>query len=230
MIAPHEVLHVFHQVVGVPLAPGSVIQIHGSNLATSVVTASGTPLPTTLGGTSVLIGGLLAPLFYATPNDVKAQVPFELVAGKEYEVQVAFNGALSAAESIALVAASPGIAATESGAASARHLDSTLVSNSSPARPGESVILYLAGMGAPDEPLATGAEPPADSLLRVSEAPTVSINGHSLETEFAGLAPGAVGLYQLRIRIPSELADGLAKIVVVQSGIVSNTVALPVQR
>jgi uncharacterized protein (TIGR03437 family) len=230
MITPNAVLHIFRPVVGSPLAPGLVIQIYGSNLAVAPQSATGTPLPYTLGGTSVLIGGVPAPLFYVSPGQIDAQVPFELAPGNEYQVRVTVNGALSAAESIALVSVAPGIAATDSGAAIAQHLDFTLVSDSAPLEPGEYVILYLAGMGVTDTPVASGAASPAIPLVDPSDPPIVTLNGNPVDIAFDGLTPGSVGLYQINLQIPSDLADGTATIVVTQSGFASNAVTLPIKR
>ena len=103
-----------------------MIQIYGSNLAAVSNVATGVPLPTSLGATSISIGGLPAPLFYASPGQIDAQVPFELAPGKQYDVQVSVNGTLSATESIALVSGAPAIAAS-SGVAIAQHSDFSLV-------------------------------------------------------------------------------------------------------
>lgn len=164
LIAPNGVLNIFRQSIGDPLAPGSVIQIYGTNLATATKSAASVPLSATLAGTSVSIGGLEAPLFYVSPGQINAQVPFELAAGMQYNVQVSVNGTLSATPAIAVASAAPAIAALPSGAAIAQHSDFSLVSESAPAQPGETIILYLAGLGATDTPVATGTASPYSPL------------------------------------------------------------------
>ena len=77
---------------GGALAPGSIVFIAGSNLATASAQATSTPLPLTLGGTSVTIGGLPAPLFYVSPELITAQVPFALTPSQQYQVVVNANG------------------------------------------------------------------------------------------------------------------------------------------
>src|SRR5581483_333074 len=57
---------------GWPIAPGSIISIFGSNLAAEEGAAAGLPLPATINGVSVQIGGRTAPLFYVGPNQINA--------------------------------------------------------------------------------------------------------------------------------------------------------------
>lgn len=62
-----------------PVAPGSIVAIFGTNLAASPRSA-GTPWPVTLGGTSVKINGVPAPLAFVSPTQINAQVPASLPA------------------------------------------------------------------------------------------------------------------------------------------------------
>ena len=56
------------------IAPGSIATIFGSNLATDTVAATSTPLPNQLGGTTVTVDGVRAPLFYVSPTQINFQV------------------------------------------------------------------------------------------------------------------------------------------------------------
>src|SRR5258708_1004448 len=60
-----------------PVAPGALIAIFGTNLANREQSAS-TPLPFTLGGTSLAINGIPAPLAFVSPGQINAQVPSSL--------------------------------------------------------------------------------------------------------------------------------------------------------
>jgi uncharacterized protein (TIGR03437 family) len=55
-----------------------LVVIKGQNLATSTEGASGSPLPFTLGGASVFFNGYPAPLLYASPAQINAQIPSAL--------------------------------------------------------------------------------------------------------------------------------------------------------
>jgi hypothetical protein len=63
------------------LAPGSIISVFGTNLASANTSNSGFPLPTTLAGIKLTIGGVDAPLFYGSNGQVNAQLPFEIPPG-----------------------------------------------------------------------------------------------------------------------------------------------------
>jgi len=111
----------------------------------------------------------------------------------------------------------------------AQHPDSSIVTSSAPAKPGEYITIYLAGLGATDNPVATGAASPASPLAQPLTAPTLTLNGAQIPIAFAGLTPTAVGLYQINIQVPAGTADGDLSLVVSQAGSASNTSILPVR-
>src|SRR5579884_791892 len=56
--------------VGFGLARSSIVSIFGTHLAASVESARFTPLPTQLGGAAVIVNGVPASLFYASPGQI----------------------------------------------------------------------------------------------------------------------------------------------------------------
>jgi uncharacterized protein (TIGR03437 family) len=102
-------------------------------------------------------------------------------------------------------------AATGVDYAKAAHADfSGLVTPSSPARPGETVHVYLTGLGPLDHPLATGAPGPADPLVH-PVAPLVCRLGdppEPLVMPYLGYATGMIGIYQADLTIPDHPPDG----------------------
>src|SRR5207302_1871329 len=60
------------------VAPGTVVEINGTNLSDNTVT---TPLvgnlPTEVGGTEVFIDGFAVPVWMVSPTQVIAQVPYK---------------------------------------------------------------------------------------------------------------------------------------------------------
>jgi uncharacterized protein (TIGR03437 family) len=215
---------------GVSIAPGSIVAIYGSGLAGQTIPNTTIPLMTNLGGTSVIIGGLAAPLYYVSPGQINAQVPFELTAGQPYQLIVSANGALTTPQTIQLGAVTPGIAAYPSGYALAQHnADGSLITDASPARPGEYVIVYLLGMGPTTVPVASGAVSPSLPLASTSDAPTVMLNGDTVSNvPFSGLTPTVVGLYQIDFQVPADAANGDLTLVVTQPGFMGQSVILPV--
>jgi uncharacterized protein (TIGR03437 family) len=230
LLAPHGTLHIFDPEVGGALGPGNIVQIYGTALASQVSVPNSLPLPTDVSGTSVLIGGVEAPLYYVSPGQINAQAPFELAPGKQYQVVVVANGALTTPDTIQLSPVAPGIAAFSSGEIIAQHQDASLITDAAPARPGEYVVFYLAGLGLTDNPVATGAGAPLDKLARPLNTPTLTLNGAPVDIFFAGLTPGLVGLYQINFQLPPGTPDGLLPLVVTQSGGASNSTLLPVHK
>jgi uncharacterized protein (TIGR03437 family) len=59
--------------------------------------------------------------------------------------------------------------------------------------------------------------------------PSVAVNGHYANVLFAGLSPGAVGLYQFNILVPNDVGIGNL-IVFFDTGLPNpNLVTIPVQ-
>jgi uncharacterized protein (TIGR03437 family) len=63
------------------LAPGSLATLRGTFVAAGPILPSQSPLPITLGGTTVRVNGVPAPLLYASASQINFQVPFEVSAG-----------------------------------------------------------------------------------------------------------------------------------------------------
>lgn len=221
-------LNVFNPLPGGPVGQGAILQIYGSNLGSSALQATSLPLPSTLGTTSVTVGGYPAPLFYVSPGQINAQLPGELIAGMSYPVIVNNNGALSFANWIQVAAATPGIACFPSGEIIAQHPDYSLVTDSSPAKPGEYIVMYLSGMGLTNNTIADGAATPASPYSIPLSVPGLTLNGTSIPIYFSGLTPGDAGLYQMNFQVPLNTPNGDLPLVVSQAGQASNAAILPV--
>jgi len=223
-------LNAFAPVLGAPLAPGTIVQIYGSNLTAQTTLASTIPLPTNLNSTSVLIGGLLAPLYYVSPGQINAQVPFELTAGNPYEAIVVVNDAYSNSNLIQLVADAPGIAQYAAGQTIAQHVgDNSLITETSPASPGEYVVFYVAGMGLTTPKVASGIASPSTNLATPLDMPTLTLNGASVTNIlFAGLTPTLVGLYQVDFQVPANVPNGDLPLVLTQTSGLTASAILPV--
>ncbi|HYM11484.1 MAG TPA: hypothetical protein VEU62_12170 [Bryobacterales bacterium] len=101
--------------------PGTQIAIFGQNLAASSATAdlSSGSLPRSLGGAAVYINGIQAPLYFVTPTQINAQVPFEIEGDSVsiYVRSVRADGsvAVSIARAIPTPRAAPGLYAIGGG-------------------------------------------------------------------------------------------------------------------
>jgi uncharacterized protein (TIGR03437 family) len=186
------------------MAPGTLISIFGSNFAGAVAQFQGTPLPTTLANASVTINGTPAPLLYAGPDQVNAQIPFEIPMGTA-SVIVESGAMQSAAATIFVVSAGPGVIydSNTGHAVAQNQVDWSLNSPASPAQPGQYLIVYMTGQGLLDNPIASGAAAPDDPLSRPLAPVTATIGGQNAPIAFAGMTPGFVGLFQVNLQIPN---------------------------
>jgi len=229
LLTPNSTLHSFDPLIGGALAPGTIVAIYGQNLAAAASQPTTIPLPTTFNGTAVIVGGMEAPLYYVSPGQINAQIPFELSSGNQYQVIVSANGALTTPQPIQLASATPGLAAFSDSTLIAQHGSGTLVSQTAPATGGEYLVAYLAGLGDTTVPVPSGAASPSSPLAQPTSTPTLTINGTQYPILFAGLTPGLVGLYQMNFQVPAALAAGNITIVVSQNGQPSNQTVLPYQ-
>jgi uncharacterized protein (TIGR03437 family) len=194
-----------------PVAPGSIVSIFGSALATATTQTSTVPLPSTVSGTQVLMNGLAAPLFFVSPGQINAQIPWEMAAYSSMGVQVLSSSGESKTASANLAQSAPGVFTTSGGAGVVVHAsNSTLVSTSSPAVPGEYLTLYGSGLGPVNNPPASGGAAPGSPLSQCLSQPTVMMGGVSAAVSFCGLTPGLVGLYQVNLQVPTGVATGSA--------------------
>jgi uncharacterized protein (TIGR03437 family) len=93
-----------------------------------------------------------------------------------------------------------------------------------PANPlprGQVLLVYATGLGAVVR----------QGQLSVTTATvTALVNGQELPVQFAGLAPGYVGLYQVNVPIPAAAPPGLGiSLTLKEGGHVSNAVTVAVQ-
>lgn len=204
------------------LSPGALASVFGSNFTGAGVdaTAPSVPLATSLGGVSVQVNGVAAPVLYASAGQINFQIPWETKTGSA-TVVVGINGIASAAANITVQAAAPGLFVQGSHAI-VQNSDFTLNSSSNPAKVGGSIMAYLTGAGAVTNQPADGAAAGSSPLSMVGSTVSATIAGQSAEVSFAGLAPGFVGLWQVNIVIPSGLAQGDFPLVVTVGGQMSN--------
>lgn len=229
ILANLAIANFYNPIGGAPLAPGALVQITGQYLAGQTLNASAVPLPTSLGGTSVIIGGLEAPLSMVSPGQLNAQVPFELPAGQPYQVIVIANNALTTPQSFQAGAASPGLSVLPSGYVQANHQSGVAVTDATPAQPGEYISVYLVGMGATTIPVGSGQPGPGAPYATTVIGPVITLNNESVSYNFSGLIPGLVGVYQVNLQIPSDAPNGDLTLTFSENGFTSNSGLLPVQ-
>jgi uncharacterized protein (TIGR03437 family) len=192
------------------VAPGGWIAISGSNLSatTRAWTADdivGGNLPVQLDGVSVTIGGKPAYVEYVSPAQINVLMPTGVAAG-DVAVSITSSPAHSASASSTMSDADPALFLWNGRYAVAQHADYTGVAATSPAKPGEVILLYGTGFGATTPASRVGeiAHEPAP----LPSLPSAKIGGVAAVVEYAGLTAQAAGLYQINVRIPESVADG----------------------
>lgn len=192
----------------VGLSRGQLITLYGTNLANSTLVDGN--FPTSLGGVIVLINTRQAPIYVVSPTQISVQVPFNTTE-QTATIQVINNGTLSNSVMVFMNATTPGVFTLNqagNGYAAALHADYTPVSADSPAKQGETILIYLTGMGVVSPAVNAGTPAPTDPLAQVTSATGVYIDGKAATLEFNGLAPGFVGLYQMNVKIPTGISSG----------------------
>jgi uncharacterized protein (TIGR03437 family) len=234
VLSQNGIVNNLNPLAGGALAPGTVAAAYGTGLTTSAtgVSPNTVPLLTEFQNTQLVIGGFVAPLYYLSDTQLNIQIPAELATLQQYPAVGVVNGALTLPVSITVVPVSPGVAANLDGSVIAQHSDYTLIDASSPAHPGESIVIYVVGMGATNPAVASGAVAPGlnpgDSLAYANVQPVVMVSSQTAHIQFAGLTPGGIGLYQINFVVPVNVTAGSLSLTVSQGGTNANATTLPV--
>ena len=191
------------------IAPGSIISIFGTRLASETASASGTPLPLVIGATLVEANNLVMPLFFISPGQINAQMPYGLIG--PVEVRVRWTTGVTPAVTVNVVPRAPRFFTRSMDGQGDPILlhgaDWKPVSPAAPPVEGEVLIAFLTGFGAVSPPIASGR--PADGQLY--EVPPgdieIAFGGKPATVLFAGLAPGFIGLGQVNFRVPAGATD-----------------------
>ncbi|HEX5228989.1 MAG TPA: hypothetical protein VFW44_14825 [Bryobacteraceae bacterium] len=205
-----------------PVAPGEAVTLFGTNLASAPQSGS-VPLPRSLGGVSISVNGRAAPISFVSPTQVNFLIPFALTQSYA-TIQLTSNGV--AANPVTLYAnfSAPGVYTLTSndgtfapgiGPAAVLHTDYSLVTADHPAIPGETLQLYVTGLGPVTPNVSDGFAAPSDPPAMVLGDVFIDIIDTNFidspaDVTFAGLAPGFAGLYQVNFVVPPAAAPGLA--------------------
>jgi uncharacterized protein (TIGR03437 family) len=116
------------------------------------------------------------------------------------------------------------------GIAAALRPDFSVITAQNPARAGETVAVFLTGLGEVTPPVADGAAGPVNPLSTTIEPNAVFIRGRRADVAFSGLAPQLIGLYQMNVTIPAETAAGFVFFNLATPDAFNSQVVLPVAR
>jgi uncharacterized protein (TIGR03437 family) len=195
---------------GSSVSSGSWVAIFGTSLATnsrlwntSTEIVNG-QFPTTLDTTSVTVGGKPAYVEYISPTQVNIQPPDGITAG-QVPVVVTYNGVASTAFMATVATVAPGLFPATAPYVVAQHADNSYVSTTSPAKPGEVIILWGTGFGPANPAVPSGQVFTGNNPLATTPV-TATIGGQPATINFAGVV--GAGLVQVNVQVPASLANG----------------------
>ena len=197
--------------LGSQLSPGSLAIIYGFNFGL------------TAANVTVTVGGKAA---YVPPtissDQFNVEIPYEAAAGPT-TLTVTVAGVASAPFNITLSATAPAFyTQNSSGSGLAKVLQTssnTLVTLAAPAKIGDNLYTYAAGLGPTNPPTPTGvvaASSPAATL------PTVTVGGVAAKVTAAGTVTGNYGIYQVNFAVPAGV-QGTVPLVIAAGGVSSST-------
>lgn len=225
------------------VASDSLATVFGQNLATGTASVSGQSLPTTLGGATVRLRDnsgqeLLAPLFFASPNQINFQISPNLLRGTVL-IKVGNNDSFVSNGSLFLESIAPGLfSASGTGQGLAAAVALRIKPNG--AQIFEPVARFDSSSGQ-FVPVPIDLAPVADQVFLVlfgtgvrfrSALSTVSYNvgGVTGTPIYAGAQGDFVGLDQINIPLTQNLAGrGLVNVFLTMEGKITNRVNVSIK-
>jgi minor extracellular serine protease Vpr len=223
------------------LAPGSIVSITGRGLSEFTLTAAGPGLPLSLGGISVSFddkaSGVSVPgrMLYVSDSRVDVQLPWELDGLASVQTKVSVDGFTSTTlATVPLANYSPAFWTRQDPDTGQIWVDAVdeagnRLRAANRAVKGGLIRLYVNGLGMVDPTPASG-DPASAELPSVPRGSiNVQIAGRDIPVESARLLPGAVGIYEVSVRLPADLPGGPQTAVISAGGILSPEARLPIQ-
>jgi len=215
---------------GTDIAQNTWIAIKGVNLVPSTTPAAGViwstapefaqgRMPTQLGGVSVTVNGKSAFVYFycsaatstvCTSDQINVLTPLDSTLGS-VPIVVTNNGTSTMAFTATMKSIAPAFFQfSAAGYVAGTHADGSLLGAttlypgvSTPALPGETIVVYGVGFGLPTTTLVNGSSIQSGPLPSL---PMCQIGGNAAAGAFAGLI--SPGLYQFNLTVPSSAKTG----------------------
>jgi uncharacterized protein (TIGR03437 family) len=216
---------------GQPVTQGSWVSALGTFPGVTDTVAPGGQIPTSLGGVTVSVQGVAAPVYFVSGGQINFLIPYETSPGLR-TVQVKTSSS-TVSGTVRVVTAAPGLFIKDTTQqvppkGAIRNEDGAENTSSVPAHRGKVISIYATGPGALDQQVADGAGAPSqEPLARSVSTPQVYIGGVEAKVQFSGLAPGFAGLWQINAVVPNlSFLSGRVPVQVFMDGVDSNEVAV----
>jgi uncharacterized protein (TIGR03437 family) len=214
-----------------PVAAGGWVSAFGTFANVGETSALSLPLPKNLGGVTVTVGGLQAPINYVSANQINFVIPYQTPPGLQSVEITTPGGTLSG--SVRVITAAPGVftifetpqPTPPRGAI--LNQDFSLNAQDRPAIRGQVIQIFATGHSTLSQQIADGAAGPAAPLIETQVEPQVFVGGVECDVEFSGLAPGFAALWQINARIPQfSFLSGKIPVQIFMNGVDSNEVSI----
>ncbi len=210
------------------IAPNTWVEIKGSNLSKPNDTRQwqdsdfvNGQMPTNLDGVQVTVNAKNAFVYYISPGQINILTPPDsmpasvtVVVTTKAGVSTGFQvKAAPTSPSFFVFGAGPYVIATHFSDYSIVGPASLYPGFSTPAKPGETILVYANGFGPTSAPVVDGSSVQSGEL---SPRPTITVGGVAANVTFAGLV--APGEFQFNVVLPLNLPSGDLPIVATYGG------------
>lgn len=209
------------------ISPNTWVEIHGTNLAPAGDTRlwqgsdfANSQLPVRLDTVTATVNGRSAYVEYISPTQVNILTPPDALQGT-VQVLMSSGGVNSAPFSVLAQPIAPAFFVFPGGPyVAAEHTNGSYLGPASlfpgvtPAKPGETVVLYGSGFGPTSPPVAGGSLVQSGIL---STPPVIIIGGIAATVQFAGLV--VPGEFQFNVVVPAGVPDGTNTVTAVYNGL-----------
>jgi uncharacterized protein (TIGR03437 family) len=194
-----------------PFAPNSVLSVFGSGLARSTHVLAADDiikgvLPVEMNYVRVYVQDQAVPLLFVSEGQINFLMSSVQSIGS-VRIRVVTQGFSGPEIAVTLVDSAPALFQMADGFAIATHADGKLLTASSPAVGGDTIVVYATGLGRTVPNPGPGEIPAyAAQMVRVSDL-KVSLGGVVMDwwrIKYAGLTPGSAGLYQINLLLPDN--------------------------
>jgi uncharacterized protein (TIGR03437 family) len=218
----------------ITIAPNTWVEIKGSNLAPAgdsriwkTSDFVNNQMPRQLDGVGVTVNGKSGYVYYISPTQVNILTPPDAMQGPVNIVLT--GGATSASFTAQAQPISPSFFVFNGGPyIAATHANGTQLGpvslypgSTTPAKPGETIVLYANGFGPTSTPVVGGSILQSGTL---SPLPVVKIGGITATVQFAGLV--SPGEFQFNVVVPGGTPDGDQPVVASYNGLTTQSSTL----